>query len=264
MKKILTLPVMLVLLTSCNKPNDESQAHTASNSKTVTATTPTPVVEMAHETNSNSADSPPPLLKRKPVEKFAAANTTINSFESTNTFNSYGFAYRYEKRSDDNQSHYYKMIQEFEDNHISGRRTILNEAWVEITPQEWLSTQHYYEKTHQIQDLNPKILQSTNLFANMQQFLQQQQARNQRFKAEQAEFMRDFNQRRVDFDKNFNAQLARFNQDFDDVPRSRTDTSQQDNNTELSSAVSDDTTNSTNHTQVNDSLMQQAQETTAE
>lgn len=144
------------------------------------------------------------IMGNDPDAKFTASQTTINSFESSNTFNNYGFAYHYESRSGDGQEHFYKSIQEFTKNDLTNQRDLLAETWVEISKEEWLKTKQHYEQTRELVDLNPKILQSTPLYQKLLQFLDEQNARQAQFEKQRADFDAEFKRRSVEFDKRWN------------------------------------------------------------
>lgn len=169
--------------------------------------------DSTHATNTeeeNNAPSAPVakddrvIMGDDPNAKFTASQTSINSFESSNTFNNYGFAYRYEHRSGDGQEHFYKSIQEFTKNDVTSQRNLLAETWVEITQQEWLETKEHYDQTRELVDLNPKILQSTPIYQKLIQFIDEQNARQTQFEKQRAEFEANFNRQRADFDKHWN------------------------------------------------------------
>lgn len=144
------------------------------------------------------------IMSDDPNAKFTASQTSINSFESSNTYNNYGFAYRYERRSGDGHEHFYKSIQEFTKNDVTNLRNLLAETWVEITQQEWLETKQHYDQTRELVDLNPKLLQSTPIYQKLLQFLNEQNARQAQFEKQRAEFEANFNRQRADFDKHWN------------------------------------------------------------
>lgn len=144
------------------------------------------------------------IMGDDPNAKFTASQTSINSFESSNTYNNYGFAYRYERRSGDGQEHFYKSIQEFTENDLTNQRNLLAETWVEITQQEWLETKQHYDQTRELVDLNPKLLQATPIYQKLIQFIDEQNARQVQFEKQRAEFEANFNRQRADFDKRWN------------------------------------------------------------
>lgn len=144
------------------------------------------------------------IMGNDPNAKFTASQTSINSFESSNTYNNYGFAYRYEHRSGDGQEHFYKSIQEFTKNDLTNQRNLLAETWVEITQQEWLATKQHYDQTRELVDLNPKLLQSTPLYQKLLQFLDEQNARQAQFEKQRADFDAEFKRRSEEFDKRWN------------------------------------------------------------
>lgn len=144
------------------------------------------------------------IMGNDPNAKFTASQTSINSFESSNTYNNYGFAYRYERRSGDGQAHFYKSIQEFTKNDVTNQRNLLAETWVEITQQEWLATKQHYDQTRELVDLNPKLLQSTPLYQKLLQFLDEQNARQAQFEKQRADFDAEFKRRSEEFDKRWN------------------------------------------------------------
>lgn len=144
------------------------------------------------------------IMGDDPNAKFTASQTSINLFESSNTYNNYGFAYRYERRSGDGQEHFYKSIQEFTKNDLTNHRNLLSETWIEITQQEWLETKQHYDQTRELVDLNPKLLQATPIYQKMIKFIDQQNARQMKFEKQRAEFEANFNRQRADFDKRWN------------------------------------------------------------
>ncbi|MCH2003902.1 hypothetical protein [Acinetobacter ursingii] len=158
----------------------------------------------------NNASSAPVAKDEKvtmgddPNAKFTASQTSINSFESSNTYNDYGFAYHYERRSGDGQEHFYKSIQEFTKNDLTNQRNLLAETWVEITQQEWLETKQHYDQTRELVDLNPKILQSTPIYQKLLQFLDEQNTRQAQFEKQRADFDAEFKRRSEEFDKRWN------------------------------------------------------------
>ncbi|MCU4304788.1 hypothetical protein KTH06_02930 [Acinetobacter ursingii] len=158
----------------------------------------------------NNASSAPVAKDEKvtmgddPNAKFTASQTSINSFESSNTYNNYGFAYRYERRSGDGQEHFYKSIQEFTKNDVTNQRNLLAETWVEISQQEWLETKQHYDQTRELVDLNPKLLQSTPLYQKLLQFLDEQNTRQAQFEKQRADFDAEFKRRSAEFDKRWN------------------------------------------------------------
>ena len=154
------------------------------------------------------------IMGNDPNAKFTASQTSINSFESSHTYNNYGFAYRYERRSGDGQEHFYKSIQEFTKNDLTNQRNLLAETWVEISKEEWLKTKQHYDQTRELVDLNPKLLQSTPLYQKLLQFLDEQQARQAQFEKQHADFDKEFKRRSADFDKRWNESTQ---------PTSRTD-----------------------------------------
>lgn len=167
----------------------------------------TPARTAGEENNTSSAPvakDDKVIMGDDPNAKFTASQTSINSFESSNTYNNYGFAYRYERRSGDGQEHFYKSIQEFTKNDLTNQRNLLAETWVEITQQEWLATKEHYDQTRELVDLNPKLLQSTPLYQKLLQFLDEQNARQAQFEKERAELEANFNRQQADFDKHWN------------------------------------------------------------
>lgn len=161
-------------------------------------------VEKANSSSAQAAKDDKVIMGDDPNAKFTASQTTINSFESSNTFNNYGFAYHYEIRSGDGQEHFYKSIQEFTKNDLTDQRNLLAENWVEITKQEWLETKQHYDQTGEILDLNPRLLKSTPLYQKLIQFLNEQQARQAEFEKQRADFNAEFNRQRTEFDKSWN------------------------------------------------------------
>lgn len=155
-------------------------------------------------------------ISNDPNAKFIAQQTTLNSFESSNTYNNYGFAYRYESRSGDGEEHFYKSIQEFTNNDITNQRNILAETWVEVSKEEYLQTEQHYDQTGELVDLQPKILQSTPIYQKFVQFVEEQQARQAEFEKKRADFNAEFEQRRADFDADFNRKNADFEAKFND------------------------------------------------
>ena len=151
-----------------------------------------------------SGCTPHVKISDDPNEKFTAQQTTINSFENSNTFNNYGFSYHYESRSGNGKTYFYKSIQEFSDNDFTNQRNILAETWVEIEKEEYLQTQQHYDQTGKIVDLHPEILQATPIYQKFLQFLEQQQARHAQFEKERTEFDKAFKHRQAKFDAEFN------------------------------------------------------------
>lgn len=164
----------------------------------------TTVEESTSSSAVQAAKNDKVIISDDPNAKFTASQTSINSFESSNTYNNYGFAYRYERRSGDGQEHFYKSIQEFTKNDLTNQRNLLAETWVEITQQEWLETKQHYDQTRELVDLNPKILQSTPLYQKLLQFLDEQNARQAQFEKQRADFDAEFNRRSAEFDKRWN------------------------------------------------------------
>ncbi|WP_343682860.1 hypothetical protein [Acinetobacter baylyi] len=156
------------------------------------------------------------IMGNDPNAKFTASQTSINSFESSNTYNNYGFAYRYERRSGDGQEHFYKSIQEFTKNDLTNQRNLLAETWVEITQQEWLATKQHYDQTRELVDLNPKLLQSTPLYQKLLQFLDEQNARQVQFEKQRADFDAEFKRRSEEFDKRWNESTQPSTRSHDD------------------------------------------------
>ncbi len=190
-KQRLTVLVLLTLLigNGCSK-KDSTHATTAGEEKNASSA---PV-----------AKNDRVIMGDDPNAKFTASQTSINSFESSNTYNNYGFAYRYERRSGDGQEHFYKSIQEFTRNDLTNQRNLLAETWIEITQQEWLETKQHYDQTRELVDLNPKLLQSTPIYQKLIQFIDEQNARQVQFEKQRAEFEANFNRQRADFDKRWN------------------------------------------------------------
>lgn len=85
----------------------------------------------------NSLSHSKTSVNNDPNAKFTAQQTSVNSFESSNTYNNYGFAYRYESRNGDGKEYFYKSIQEFVSNDVTNQRNILAESWVEIPKEEY-------------------------------------------------------------------------------------------------------------------------------
>ena len=160
-------------------------------------------------------------VNNDPNAKFIAQQTSINSFESSHTYNNYGFAYRYESRSGDGKEYFYKSIQEFVNNDVTNQRNILAESWVEIPLDEYVQTKQHYDQTREIIDLHPEILQSTPIYKKFLQFLEEQQARRAQFEKERADFDAQFKQRRAEFDADFNQKPAEFDKNWNEpVPPS--------------------------------------------
>ena len=155
-------------------------------------------------------------VNNDPNAKFIAQQTSINSFESSHTYNNYGFAYRYESRSGDGKEYFYKSIQEFTNNDITNQRNILAESWVEIPKEEYAQTKQHYDQTREIIDLHPEILQSTPIYQKFLQFLEEQQARQAEFDKKRADFKAEFEQKRADFDAEFNRKRAEFDKNWDE------------------------------------------------
>lgn len=170
------------------------------------------------ENNSSSAlvaKNDRVIMGDDPNAKFTASQTSINSFESSNTYNNYGFAYRYERRSGDGQEYFYKSIQEFTKNDLTNQRNLLAETWVEITQQEWLETKQHYEQTRELVDLNPKLLHATPIYQKLIQFIDEQNARQVQFEKQRAEFEANFNRQRADFDKRWNESTQPSSRSYD-------------------------------------------------
>lgn len=188
-----------------------------------------------------------PDVSNDPNAKFTAQHTNINSFETSNTFNNYGFAYRYESRSGDAKEHFYKSIQEFTANDITNQRNILAETWVEISKQEYLQTKQHYDQTRELSDLSPKILQSTPIYQKFLQFLEEQQVRQAQFEKKRADFDTEFERKRAEFNKNWNepTQSAIKSKDedtthknvIDDIQITQPESSDEDSERENSSAL---------------------------
>ncbi len=155
-------------------------------------------------------------VNNDPNAKFTAQQTSVNSFESSNTYNNYGFAYRYESRSGDGEEYFYKSIQEFVSNDVTNQRNILAESWVEIPKEEYAQTKQHYDQTREIIDLHPEILQSTPIYKKFLQFLEEQQVRQAQFEKERADFKAEFEQKRADFDAEFNRKRAEFDKNWDE------------------------------------------------
>lgn len=153
-------------------------------------------------------------INNDPNAKFMAQQTSVNSFESSNTYNNYGFAYRYESRSGDGEEHFYKSIQEFMNNDITNQRNILAETWTEISKEEYLQTRQLYDETRELIDLHPEILQSTPIYQKFLQFLEEQQDRQAEFEKKRAEFKAEFEQQRADFNAEFNRKHAEFDKSW--------------------------------------------------
>lgn len=188
------LLLLAVLMGSGCSKNDPSDPN-SSEGKTAISLAPVntvPTINMGHD----------------PDEKFKATHTTINSFQRSNTYNNYGFAYVYERRSGDGQVHYYKSIQEFVLDNFTNHKNILAETWVEISDTEWQQSEQHYKQSGELIDLEPEILQATGIYLKRQQFLAQQQQRQQQFEHERAEFDARFKQRKAEFDANFAQQHA--------------------------------------------------------
>lgn len=185
---------------------------------------PPNVAEKKASSNNQSDLNPEvnnePDVNNDPNTKFTAQHTSINSFETSNTFNNYGFAYRYESRSGDAKEHFYKSIQEFMANDITNQRDILAETWVEISKQEYLQTKQHYDQTRELSDLNPKILQSTPIYQKFLQFLEEQQVRQAQFEKKRADFDAEFERSRADFDTEFERKRAEFNKNWNEPTQS--------------------------------------------
>lgn len=164
----------------------------------------------------NSSSHSKTSVNNDPNAKFAAKQTSVNSFESSNTYNNYGFAYRYESRSGDGKEYFYKSIQEFVSNELTNQRNILAESWVEIPEEEYAQTKQHYDQTREIIDLHPEILQSTLIYKKFLQFLKEQQVRQAQFEKERADFDAQFEQKRADFDAEFNRKRAEFDTNWDE------------------------------------------------
>lgn len=235
--KYRTLSIILLMIftgTGCNKKDNAALQSTEKSSAS-----PADVAESIQMGND-------------PNTKFTAPHTTINSFEHSNTHNNYGFAYVYERRSGDGQTHFYKSIQEFNQNNFSNQRNVLTETWVEISEQEWLKTKQHYEQTGELVDLTPKILQSTAIFVKYQQFLQQQQALQAQFNKERAEFDAEFKRRQAEFDRNWNeplpptSQSSKIKKSSDEVEQTKQEeipkpSVEQTENQDLSTEITDST-----------------------
>lgn len=186
--------LVLVVGSGCSK-NDPSDP-SASERKTAISLAPVnkaATINMGHD----------------PDQKFQASHTTINSFQSSNTYNNYGFAYVYERRSGDGQVHYYKSIQEIVIDTFSNQKNILAETWVEISQDEWLQSEQHYKQHGELTDLEPEILQATGIYQKRQQFLQQLQLRQQQFEKERTDFEDRFKQRKAEFDAKFEQHRVR-------------------------------------------------------
>ncbi|WP_122902253.1 hypothetical protein [Acinetobacter sp. B51(2017)] len=164
----------------------------------------------------NSPSHSKSSVNNDPNAKFTAQQTSVNSFESSNTYNNYGFAYRYESRSGDGKEYFYKSIQEFVNNDVTNQRNILAESWVEIPQEEYAQTKQHYDQTREIIDLHPEILQSTPIYKKFLQFLEEQQARQTQFEKERADFDAQFEQRRAKFDADFNQKRAEFDKNWNE------------------------------------------------
>lgn len=164
----------------------------------------------------NSPSHSKSSVNNDPNAKFTAKQTSVNSFESSNTYNNYGFAYRYESRSGDGEEYFYKSIQEFVNNDVTNQRNILAESWVEIPQEEYAQTKQHYDQTREIIDLHPEILQSTPIYKKFLQFLEEQQARRAQFEKERADFDAQFKQRRAEFDADFNQKRAEFDKNWNE------------------------------------------------
>lgn len=164
----------------------------------------------------NSSSHSKSSVNNDPNAKFTAQQTSVNSFESSNTYNNYGFAYRYESRSGDGKEYFYKSIQEFVNNDVTNQRNILAESWVEIPKEEYAQTKQHYDQTREIIDLHPEILQSTPIYKQFLQFLEEQQARQAQLEKERADFNAQFEQRRAEFDADFNRKRAEFDKSWNE------------------------------------------------
>lgn len=162
----------------------------------------------------NSPSHSKSSVNNDPNAKFTAKQTSVNSFESSNTYNNYGFAYRYESRSGDGEEHFYKSIQEFMNNDITNQRNILAETWTEISKEEYLQTRQLYDETRELIDLHPEILQSTPIYQKFLQFLEEQQDRQAEFERKRADFKAEFEQQRADFNAEFNRKHAEFDKSW--------------------------------------------------
>ncbi|WP_168396100.1 hypothetical protein [Acinetobacter indicus] len=170
----------------------------------------------------NSSSYNKSSVNNDPNAKFTVQQTSVNSFESSNTYNNYGFAYRYESRSGDGKEYFYKSIQEFTNNDITNQRNILAESWVEIPKEEYAQTKQHYDQTREIIDLHPEILQSTPIYQKFLQFLEEQQARQAEFEKKRADFKAEFEKKRADFDAEFNRKRAEFDKNWDESTQSST------------------------------------------
>ncbi|MDO5544149.1 MAG: hypothetical protein Q4F77_12745 [Acinetobacter sp.] len=158
-------------------------------------------------------------ISNDPNAKFMAQQTSVNSFESSNTYNNYGFAYRYESRSGDGKEYFYKSIQEFMSDDFTNQRHILAETWTEISKEEYLQTREHYDQTRELIDLHPEILQSTPIYQKFLQFLEEQQARRAEFEKKRADFDAEFNRKRAEFDAEFNRKRTEFDKRWTESTR---------------------------------------------
>ncbi|MFW1744480.1 hypothetical protein [Acinetobacter johnsonii] len=172
--------------------------------------------DQMHAAGDSSSSHSKTRVNNDPNAKFTAQETSVNSFESSNTYNNYGFAYRYESRSGDGKEYFYKSIQEFESNELTNQRNILAESWIEIPEEEYAQTKQHYDQTREIIDLHPEILQSTLIYKKFLQFLEEQQVRQAQFEKERADFDAQFEQKRADFDAEFNRKRAEFDKNWDE------------------------------------------------
>ena len=171
MRIINQIPVLLlsIFLYACTDSNSSEHPEVAAQSTDQPALT-----EQKNHAGTIPTRYPVLAEGNQPESKFTVQNTHINSFEASNTYNGYGFAYIYQQRSGEGEAHYYKLIQEFQEvgfNSSFPDRKILAEHWFEITENEWLETQASYQETSKITDLYPQAFANSSLYQKRLAFL---------------------------------------------------------------------------------------------